>query len=110
VATIANEWSEGSVSIAVETGKDDANREGVHVHIYKKGSRTKAFISLSDYSKKGIDENDFETACKLFNQNFSEIKRYYDMTGNNVNHPNDFLVRAYAQAVLTAISGADYWG
>ena len=29
-------------------------------------------------------------------------KRFQDMTGNNVNHPNDFLSRAYAQA-LTAI-------
>lgn len=28
-----------------------------------------------------------------------ESKRYYDMTGNNVNHPNDFLARVYAQAV-----------
>lgn len=26
-------------------------------------------------------------------------KRYYDMTGNNVNHPNDFLARVYAQTV-----------
>ena len=27
-------------------------------------------------------------------------KRYFDMTGNNVNHPNDFLIRVYAQTVL----------
>lgn len=26
-------------------------------------------------------------------------KRYYDMTGNNINHPNDFLVRGYAQTI-----------
>ncbi|QJD85854.1 SGNH/GDSL hydrolase family protein [Cohnella herbarum] len=26
-------------------------------------------------------------------------KRFQDMTGNNVNHPNDFLVRAYAQSM-----------
>ncbi|EIP98193.1 lysophospholipase L1-like esterase [Opitutaceae bacterium TAV1] len=26
-------------------------------------------------------------------------KRYEDMTGNHVNHPNDFLIRAYAQIV-----------
>ena len=29
-------------------------------------------------------------------------KRYFDMTGNNVNHPNDFLARVYAQ-VLAAM-------
>jgi len=28
-------------------------------------------------------------------------KRFQDMTGNNVNHPNDFLVRAYAQALAS---------
>ena len=27
-------------------------------------------------------------------------KRYMDMTGNNVNHPNDFLAAVYAQTVL----------
>ena len=27
-------------------------------------------------------------------------KTYWDMTGNHVNHPNDFLVRVYAQTVL----------
>ena len=30
-------------------------------------------------------------------------KRYFDMTGNNVNHPNDFLIRLYAQTVLQTI-------
>ncbi len=30
-------------------------------------------------------------------------KRYRDMTGNNVNHPNDFLIRIYAQVILKTI-------
>lgn len=30
-------------------------------------------------------------------------KRYYDMTGNNINHPNDFLARVYAQAICGVI-------
>ncbi|MBE5742984.1 MAG: hypothetical protein E7360_06710 [Clostridiales bacterium] len=34
-----------------------------------------------------------------------EYKRYYDMTGNNVNHPNDFLSRVYAQAVFQTVCG-----
>ena len=34
-----------------------------------------------------------------------EHKRYFDMTGNNVNHPNDFLIRAYAQTILKTIIG-----
>ena len=27
-------------------------------------------------------------------------KRFYDMSGNNINHPNDYLSRAYAQTLL----------
>ncbi|MBQ5972926.1 MAG: SGNH/GDSL hydrolase family protein, partial [Oscillospiraceae bacterium] len=30
-------------------------------------------------------------------------KSFWDMTGNNVNHPNDFLVRVYAQAILAVL-------
>ncbi len=30
-------------------------------------------------------------------------KRFIDMTANNINHPNDFLVRAYAQLVTTML-------
>ena len=32
-----------------------------------------------------------------------ESKRFIDMTANNINHPNDFLVRAYAQVVCTML-------
>jgi len=34
-----------------------------------------------------------------------EKKRYFDMTGNNVNHPNDFLARLYAQTINRIIMG-----
>ena len=30
-------------------------------------------------------------------------KRYFDMTGNNVNHPNDFLARLMAQTVVATV-------
>ncbi len=30
-------------------------------------------------------------------------KTYWDMTGNHVNHPNDFLVRVYAQTLLATL-------
>lgn len=33
------------------------------------------------------------------------VKKYKDMTGNNVNHPNDFLVRLYAQTIVKTILG-----
>jgi len=32
-------------------------------------------------------------------------KRYFDMSGNNVNHPNDFLSRAYAQVLYQTVAG-----
>ena len=34
-----------------------------------------------------------------------ETKPYYHMTGNNINHPNDFLARLYAQSIVEAIVG-----
>ena len=35
------------------------------------------------------------------------IKKYSDMTGNNVNHPNDFLIRLYTQAIMTLLTPSD---
>lgn len=35
-------------------------------------------------------------------------KRYKDMTGNNINHPNDFLIRLYSQVILTTLIGKDF--
>ena len=31
-------------------------------------------------------------------------KKYIDMTGNNVNHPNQFLIRVYAQTILNLLA------
>lgn len=36
-----------------------------------------------------------------------ERKPYADMTGNNINHPNDFLARCYAICLLEAVLGPD---
>ena len=33
-----------------------------------------------------------------------ERKKFIDMTGNNINHPNDFLIRIYAQALINLFS------
>lgn len=35
-------------------------------------------------------------------------KRFRDWTGNNVNHPNDFMARVYAQTILYTLFGEDY--
>ena len=31
-------------------------------------------------------------------------KRYVDMTGNNVNHPNDYITRIYVQALMKTLT------
>ena len=36
-----------------------------------------------------------------------ERKRYADMTGNNVNHANDYLFRVYAQTLLKTLQAPD---
>lgn len=35
-------------------------------------------------------------------------KRYRDMTANNINHPNDFGHRLYAQVILTTLLGQEF--
>ena len=41
----------------------------------------------------------------------TEHKRYSDMTGNNVNHPNDFVARLYAQTLIeTMVIGTSSTG
>ena len=35
-------------------------------------------------------------------------KRYRDMTANNINHPNDFLGRVYAQVILKTMLGESF--
>ncbi|MBR0303935.1 MAG: hypothetical protein IJQ80_08800, partial [Clostridia bacterium] len=39
-----------------------------------------------------------------FHKELLQIKKYADMTGNNINHPNDFFIRYYAQNILTELS------
>ena len=38
-----------------------------------------------------------------FHRQLLSRKRFCDMSGNNINHPNDFLARAYAQVVLQTL-------
>ncbi|MDD6095845.1 MAG: GDSL-type esterase/lipase family protein [Clostridia bacterium] len=51
----------------------------------------------------GVFTADMTTAHK----ELLEVKKYADMTGNNVNHPNDFLIRYYAQVMLASLSPYD---
>ena len=51
--------------------------------------------------KAGVVVADMTT----FHEALLAQKRYCDMTGNNVNHPNDFLARAYAQVLFQTVVG-----
>lgn len=72
MAKIIKEWPNGSISIAVEAGKDDMNQEGTHVHIYKRGRRTKSRIPGKNYD---LDDADFDIAEELYYANYSEIDK-----------------------------------
>ena len=45
-------------------------------------------------------ERDMVLNMTKLHSHLLERKRFIDMTGNNINHPNDFLIRIYAQAML----------
>lgn len=70
MATIIKEWSSGSISVAVEAGKDDMNREGTHVHVYKRGRRTQTRIPGMN---RDLDTKDFDVAEQLYYSNYSQI-------------------------------------
>ena len=48
---------------------------------------------------KCAGENDAVLNMTNIHSKLLERKRFIDMTGNNINHPNDFLIRIYAQAM-----------
>lgn len=52
-----------------------------------------------EYEKLDIDNVAVVNMTKA-HLSLLERKAYKDMSGNNINHPNDFLARVYAQAVL----------
>lgn len=47
----------------------------------------------------GTEFVDVTTACKFL----LSRKKFWDISGNGVNHPGDYLTRVYAQAVLSAL-------
>jgi hypothetical protein len=73
----------------------DANTQGEHAaklfELEKRGTATTGGVVVADM-----------TAIHSY---MLQSKRFIDMTANNINHPNDFLVRAYAQVVCTMLIG-----
>ncbi len=60
-----------------------------------------------EISQKELAE-EYNLGIATVNNMHKEIlryKTYYSMSGNNVNHPSDFIIRVYAQNILYALTG-----
>ncbi len=61
-------------------------------------------VTFADALLKNVEETGVAVAdMTTMHQELLKRKRYEDMTGNNVNHPNDFLARVYAQTLLKTL-------
>ena len=65
------------------------------------GNQKELLPALLELEGEGVVVADMTT----FHEGLLAQKRYYDMTGNNVNHPNDFVARAYAQVLWQTVIG-----
>ena len=73
------------------------------------GNQTKFFSALLNLEA----EYDFVATAnvtEMVEAFFAAGKRYRDVTGNNINHPNDFVVRLYAQVILKTMLGSEFDG
>ena len=61
-------------------------------------------VLLSDCEREGVA---VANITKL-HASLLDKKRYVDMTGNNVNHPNDYLTRIYVQALMKTLAKEEY--
>lgn len=65
------------------------------------GTQAQYLPALQELEGEGTAVADMTT----FHQYLLTRKRYFDMSGNNVNHPNDFLARAYAHVLWQTAFG-----
>ncbi|MBR5880276.1 MAG: hypothetical protein IKZ16_01200, partial [Clostridia bacterium] len=64
------------------------------------------FVSIAEsYAKDG--KSCAVAKMTSMSQRILANKRFRDHTGNNINHPNDFLGRLYAQVVFQTVIGYD---
>ena len=63
------------------------------------GNQADYLAPMLAMEREGVAVADMTT----FHRDLLRRKAFRDMTGNNVNHPNDFLSRAYAQVLLRTL-------
>ena len=67
---------------------------------YFNGTQSKYLPALLELETEGTCVADLTSIHTYLLQK----KTYTDMTGNNVNHPNDFLIRFYAQVLEATLT------
>lgn len=68
------------------------------------GAYQSALIELSEEFERVGVSTVYNSALSVYTMG----KRFRDCTGNNANHPNDFMMRIYAQTILYSLFGEDY--
>lgn len=71
------------------------------------GNQDKQGEKLKSISQKYLDDGVACGVCDMTSLSLSVLERkdFHDYSGNNINHPNDFFVRVYAQTLLQALIG-----
>ena len=92
---------------AIRAGKKDSDI--VLLATMCPNSKLKGFWGNQPYQQYVMNElsEEFDNmvVCNMteYHKAMLETKKFEDMTGNNVNHPNDFLIRGYAQCLYKTL-------
>ena len=79
----------------------EVNAETYNANIKAQAPALKALAE--NYSSAGIECG--VASVGLVSESVLERKEFRDYTGNNINHPNDFFCRVYAQTIFSALIG-----
>jgi hypothetical protein len=86
--------------------KQNPDAEFILLMSFQPNSRWRSLETMSGYlaALKGM-EGPGVAVADLWSMHgyLLKNKTYWDMTGNHVNHPNDFMVRVYAQTLLAGL-------
>ena len=86
------EWNmNNNISVRIDPGKDDANREGAHVNIYKCGSR----VGRMHIDKYGGVHWTSSPGGNINRNEANQIERYVASIANEVINAYDVIRRGY---------------
>jgi len=102
----AGQFAENVQSIMDSIRQQNADAEFILLMSFQPNSKWKPLEPMEGYLKALYAmEGDGVAVADVWSVHgyLLKHKTYWDMTGNHVNHPNDFLVRVYAQTVLAVL-------